>query len=46
MNVLLKILGLGALVAGGVAMVVAAFVAMLLVGPLIFWLAWNVLDFA
>ena len=46
MNVVLRILGVGALVAGGVAMVVAAFVAMLLIGPLIFWLAWNVLDFA
>lgn len=46
MNVLLRILGVGALVAGGVAVVIAAFVAMLLIGPLIFWLAWNVLDFA
>ena len=46
MNVVLRILGVGALVAGGVAMVVAAFVAMLLIGPLVFWLAWNVLDFA
>jgi len=45
-NVVLRILGVGALVAGGVAMVVAAFVAMLLIGPLVFWLAWNVLDFA
>jgi hypothetical protein len=45
-NVLLRILGLGALVAGGVAIVLAAFVAMLLIGPLVFWLAWNVLDFA
>jgi hypothetical protein len=45
-NVVLRILGVGALVAGGVAVVIAAFVAMLLIGPLIFWLAWNVLDFA
>ena len=46
MNVVLKLLGLGALVAGGVAVLVAAFLAMLLIGPLVFWLAWNVLDFA
>jgi hypothetical protein len=45
-NVLLKIFGIGALVAGGVAVVVAAFIALLLLGPLVFWLAWNVLDFA
>jgi hypothetical protein len=38
-NVFLRIFGIGALVA-------AAFAAMLLVGPLVFWLAWNVLDFA
>ena len=40
------IVGLGALVAGGVVVVVAAFVAVVLVGPLLFWIAWNVLDFA
>ena len=45
MNVLLKIFGIGALVAGGVAVVVAAFIALLLLGPLLFWIAWNVLDF-
>ena len=39
MSLLLKILGFGTLV-------VAAFVAIVLVGPLVFWLAWNVLDFA
>src|SRR5918995_2905019 len=39
MNLLLRIFGIGALVA-------AAFAAMLLVGPFVFWLAWNVLDFA
>jgi hypothetical protein len=38
-NLLLRIFGIGALVA-------AAFAAMLLVGPFVFWLAWNVLDFA
>lgn len=46
MHVLLRIFGVGALVAGGVAVVIAAFVAMLLLGPLVFWLAWDVLDFA
>ena len=39
MSILLRIFGIGALVA-------AAFAAMLLIGPLVFWLAWNVLDFA
>lgn len=45
-RLLLGIVGLGALVAGGVVVVVAAFVAVVLVGPLLFWIAWNVLDFA
>ena len=45
-RLLLGILGIGALVAGGVVVVVAAFVAMVLLGPLLFWIAWNVLDFA
>jgi hypothetical protein len=42
---LLRILGIGALVAGGLAVVVAAIVAVVLLGPLIFWIAWNVLNF-
>jgi hypothetical protein len=42
----LQILGIGVLVAGGLAVALALFVAMVLVGPLIFWLAWNVLNFA
>jgi hypothetical protein len=42
----LRILGIGALVAGGLAIALAALIAALLVGPLLFWLAWNVLDFA
>lgn len=46
MGLVLKILGLGALAAGGAALLLAAFVAILLVGPFVFWLAWNVLDFA
>jgi hypothetical protein len=45
LGVLLRVLGVGALVAGGVAVPVAALVAMLLLGPLVFWVAWNVLDF-
>lgn len=39
MNLVLRILGIGALAVG-------ALVAALLLGPLIFWLAWNVLDLA
>ena len=46
MSLVLKILGLGALAAGGAALLLAAFVAILLIGPFVFWLAWNVLDFA
>ena len=42
----LRVLGIGALVAGGLAVALAALVAALLIGPLVFWLAWNVLDFA
>ena len=42
----LRVLGIGALVAGGLAIAVLALAAVVLVGPLIFWLAWNVLDFA
>lgn len=45
LGVILRVLGIGALVAGGLAIVVAALAAMILVGPFVFWLAWNVLDF-
>src|SRR5437867_527502 len=45
-RMVLRILGVGALVAGGLAVALAALVAVILIGPLIFWLAWNVLDFA
>jgi hypothetical protein len=41
----LRVLGIGALVAGGLAVALAALVAAILIGPLIFWVAWNVLDF-
>jgi hypothetical protein len=37
---------MGALVAGGLAVALAALIAAILLGPLIFWLAWNVLNFA
>jgi hypothetical protein len=46
LRVVLRILGIGALVAGGLALALAAALAALLIGPLVFWVAWNVLDFA
>jgi len=46
LRVALRILGISALVAGGLAVALAALVAVILLGPLIFWVAWNVLDFA
>jgi len=45
-RVLLQVLGVGVLVAGGVAVALAALAAAVLFGPLLFWLAWNVLDLA
>jgi hypothetical protein len=42
----LRVLGIGALVAGGLVVALAALIAAILVGPLIFWVAWNVLNFA
>ena len=45
-RILLRVLGIGALVAGGLAVALLALLAMLLIGPLVFWLAWNVLNFA
>ena len=44
-RILLRVLGIGALVAGGLAVALAALAAMILLGPLVFWIAWNVLDF-
>jgi hypothetical protein len=41
----MRILGIGALVAGGLAIALAALLAAILVGPLLFWIAWNVLNF-
>jgi hypothetical protein len=43
---MLRVLGIGALVAGGLAVALAALVTAILLNPLLFWLAWNVLDFA
>ena len=43
---MLQVLGIGVLIAGGLAVALAALMAAILFGPLIFWLAWNVLDFA
>jgi hypothetical protein len=45
LGIVLRILGIGALVAGGVAVALAAVAAAILLGPLVFWIAWNVLDF-
>jgi len=45
-RVILRIIGFGALVAGGLAVALAALIAAILVGPLVFWVAWNVLNFA
>ena len=42
----LRVLGIGALIAGGLTVAIAAIAAVLLLGPLVFWVAWNVLDFA
>ncbi len=46
LGIVLRILGIGALVAGGLAVALAALIAAILLGPLVFWVAWNVLDFA
>jgi hypothetical protein len=42
----LRTIGAGALVAGGILFALLLFVIVILIGPLIFWLAWNVLNFA
>jgi hypothetical protein len=41
----LRILGITALAAGGLLIALVAFTVIVLLGPIIFWLAWNVLDF-
>jgi hypothetical protein len=45
LRVVLRLFGIGALIAGGLAVALAVVIAVVLLGPLIFWLAWNVLDF-
>ena len=45
-RIVLAVLGVGVLVAGGLVVALAALAAATLLGPLIFWLARNVLDFA
>ena len=45
MRTLLHALGLGALIAGGLVVALIALAVALLLGPFVFWLAWNVLDF-
>jgi len=46
LRLLLRVAGIGALVAGGVTVVGAALLGAMLLGPLLFWIAWNVLDLA
>lgn len=45
-RVVLRIAGIGALVAGGLAVALAALIGAILLGPFVFWIAWNVLDLA
>ena len=46
LRTVLQVLGIGVLVAGGLAVALVALLVVILIGPLLFWLAWNVLDFA
>ncbi len=46
LGVVLRIAGIGALVAGGLAVALAALIGAILFGPFVFWIAWNVLDLA
>jgi hypothetical protein len=46
LRLLLRIVGIGALVAGGLAVAIVVLFAVVLLAPLVFWIAWNVLDFA
>jgi hypothetical protein len=45
-GILLRILGFGALVAGGLVVAAMVLFTVVLLGPLVFWFAWNVLNFA
>jgi hypothetical protein len=42
----LKTFGIGALVAGSIVVMIALLVVTVLLGPIVFWLAWNQLDLA
>ena len=42
----MRAFSIGALVAGSIALAIGLFVATVLFGPLLFWVAWNRLDFA
>ncbi|HKP18989.1 MAG TPA: hypothetical protein VJT84_10945 [Gaiellaceae bacterium] len=42
----MRAFGIGALIAGSIAVVAGLLAATVLIGPVLFWLAWNVLDFA
>jgi hypothetical protein len=44
-GLVLRILGIAALVAGGLTVALVALAAAILLGPLVFWVAWNALDF-
>jgi hypothetical protein len=46
LSVVLRVLGIGALVAGSLAVAAAVIVGTVFLAPLVFWIAWNVLDFA
>src|SRR3954468_2759537 len=46
LRAVLRILGFGALIAGGLVVGVLALFAIVLLGALVFWFAWNVLNFA
>ncbi len=46
LRVVLQVLGIGVLVAGGLVVALAALIATVLLGPVLFWIAWNVLNFA
>jgi hypothetical protein len=45
-RILLRILGISALIAGGLVVAAVVLFAVVLLGPLVFWFAWNVLNFA
>jgi hypothetical protein len=40
-----RVFAIGTLIAGSIAVVAGLLAATVLIGPILFWLAWNVLDF-